>query len=92
MSDEEQPREPEGEPTEPVPELESSPLIEKANAAAERLEKATAALAKENTRREQLAVERRLGGNAGTAAPVQEESPEEYAKKVLAGDVNVKED
>lgn len=85
MSEEQEVKEPEGEPKSPPP---STGLIDKANAAAERLERATALLAKENERREALAVERALGGEAATNGPPREESASEYAKKALRGELN----
>lgn len=72
--------------------ITSDGLIARANAAAERLEKANEELEKNLARQEALAVETRLGGqsDAGKSEKKEEESPEEYARKVLANEVEEK--
>jgi len=70
---------------------ETTPVIERAREEREKLEKATEAQKIENDRTEQIMAKRALGGTseAGAAAPVvKEETPQEYAKKVIAGDYN----
>ena len=79
--------------TEPVAddlkeESKSNDLIDKANAAAARLEAGNAELGRLLAKQEAMQVEKTLGGKAevtGTKKP--EETPEEYAKKVMANEV-----
>jgi hypothetical protein len=63
-------------------------LIERANAAAERMEKAAQVYEALLKRQEALAVEKMLGGSAqaGSPPPV-EESDAEYAAKVLRNEI-----
>lgn len=63
-------------------------IIIDANAAAERLEKANEERGRLLGREEQLVAKRYLGGvtEAGQTKPV-EETPEEYAKKVMANEI-----
>jgi len=63
-------------------------LLDNANAAAERLEKANEEHSKIIAKQEELMARQRLGGtaNAGTTGDEKkEESPAEYAKKVMEG-------
>lgn len=62
-------------------------MIDEANAAAERLEKVNAAMEQNLARQERLAAENALGGSAEAGVKAKEETPEEYAAKVLANDV-----
>ena len=65
-------------------------LIDSANKAAERVEKAREDLAKENDRMENLLARERLGGKTEGAPQEETEktaSPAEYAKQVLAGEI-----
>jgi len=66
-------------------------IVTEANAAAERLEVATKAMAEENTRREAIEARNILGGateaGQGTVEK-KEESPQDYAKRVLEGGLN----
>jgi hypothetical protein len=64
----------------------SGELIQKANDAAERLEKANLELAKLIAKQERLAVETTLGGSAvaGVQQKTQEQQEIEYAKRWLA--------
>lgn len=67
------------------PKESAGEMIGRANAAAERLEAANAERRKLLQEQERLQVHNMLGGKA-EATPVQkEETPEDYAKKVLAG-------
>ena len=84
---------PPAEPAEP----KSTELIDKANEAAKRLEEANTRLEEANTRleknlakQEALAVEKTLGGQAEAGTQQKEETPEEYAEKVLANDAETK--
>jgi hypothetical protein len=66
-------------------------VIQKATEAAERAEKAAAALKAENDRKEKLAAETMLSSSAGGRVEPQEpkeETPKEYADKVLAGQIS----
>jgi len=68
----------------------STPLINSANEAAERLEKANAVKDELLQREEELASQRTLGGRAegGTETKPKEETPQEYAARVMANDLN----
>jgi hypothetical protein len=66
---------------------EEKDLVGEANKAAERLEKANEEQKKLLDRQEKLAANARLGGKAAAGAPPQEETPKEYAEKVMRGDV-----
>ena len=84
----EKPEDSEENPDEGDKPKELSP-IDKANTAAERLEKATEAQKIENDRTENLKVNEKLGGGTEGAAPVIEkkkETPKEYAEKVMQND------
>lgn len=69
-----------------TPEVPSN-LIADANAAAARLEAATIEHAKVVASMEALKVQETLGGKAVAGVPQKEETPEEYAKKVMANDL-----
>ena len=93
MTEEEKKEEPKEEEKkeEPVTPEETTPqastLVDDANLAAARLERANKEQAKLLARQEALKVEQTLGGKA-EAGPVKTElSDEEYAKKVLAGEL-----
>ena len=63
---------------------ETTPLIEGANSAAERIEIATAKLKAENDRTEILFARRALGGRAEAGEIVgKEETPREYRDRIL---------
>lgn len=63
-------------------------LVDDTNLAAKRLEEATAAAREERLLAEESYAKRKLGGEteAGQTKPV-EETPEEYAKKVMANEI-----
>lgn len=70
-----------------TPEVQTSTeLIDKANEAAERMERANKTREALITREEHVRVNETLGGKAEAGQPNKEETPEEYAKKVMAGD------
>lgn len=85
--------EPQGEPQDPTPPIQgvSSPghenLIQQANEAAERLEKANKQLGELLTRQEALTVQRTLTGKAEAGKGNVEETPQEYRDRVLKGDI-----
>lgn len=64
-------------------------MVAKANEAAERLEAANKVQAKLISRQEKILVASTLGGqaDAGTPQEVKEDTPAEYAQKVLKGEV-----
>ena len=68
----------------------STPMIEAANEAAERLEKANLKNEELLAKQESLAVEKSLGGSAEAGAVAKEETPEDYARKVMANEVETK--
>ena len=68
--------------------------IDRANDAAERLENANARKAELLEKEEKLLIERKLGGESEAGAqPVKpkEDTPEEYAEKVMANEVETKD-
>ena len=67
----------------------TTPLIDVANLAAERMEKANEETAKLLARQEELEQRRALGGRAeaGQEAKPKEETNEDYAKKVMSNDL-----
>jgi hypothetical protein len=69
---------------------QSTPVIDNANSAAERLEKAAEILKTENDRMEAIHAKKMLGGGseAGSEAEPTEETPQQYAKDVIAGKYN----
>lgn len=62
-------------------------MVEKANQAAERLEKANQVQAEQIKKQEAIETRQILGGktSAGQPAPVIEETPKEYAQRMLRG-------
>ncbi len=64
-------------------------VVQSANQAAERAEKAVAELKKLKAQMDEDYSEKRLGGvtQAGTSVEVKEDTPEEYIKKVMSGEV-----
>lgn len=68
---------------EEVPKTEG--LVSRAEAAAQRMEEANARMEAHLARVEAMRVEERLGGKSSTQVPEKEETPEEYAKKVMSG-------
>jgi len=72
------------------PEPQAPDMVEAANKAAERLEAANKKSEELVKRQEGLAVQSALGGQsaAGQTEEKEEETPAEYAKKVMAGEVN----
>lgn len=64
--------------------------IDDANLAAKRMEEATKALREENDRREDMMAKAALGGGSegGSGEVKTEETPQEYAKKVISGAYN----
>ena len=73
------------EPPDPVDRQGSEDMISKANTAAARLEAANLEMAKLIAQKESLMVEKTLGGQTTAGVEVKEETPEEYAKKLLSG-------
>ena len=74
---------------------ESTQLIDDANLAAKRLEEANKKQEDLLNRQEELAAKTALGGKAeagGEAEKEPELSPQEYSKKVMAGEVNPLQD
>ena len=61
-------------------------LISKANTAAARQEAANAELSKLLDRQEAMKVEQTLGGKTDAGQPQKETTPQEYAKKIMAGE------
>jgi len=87
MTDEPTEQPPAQPPAEQVATEQPESMIDRLNSAVDRQEKATAEFARETSRREALHVEETLGGKADTTAQVKkEETPEEYAAKVIAND------
>lgn len=79
-----EPKAPEGKAPE---ERKSTEMIDKANEAAARLERANIEHAKIVAREEALHVEKTLGGKADAGLPPpKEESPEVYAQRIMAGE------
>jgi hypothetical protein len=66
----------------------SNDLIERATAAAIRLEAANKQLEKNLARQEALQVEKTLGGQAIVQPQKLDETPEEYKNRVMRGDFN----
>lgn len=65
-------------------------VIERTNAAAERVEKANAEAERLLKERQELYAQEKLGGRSGTAVVIEkakEETNTEYAKRVMAGDI-----
>lgn len=72
---------------------ETDSLIERADKAAERLEAANKEKEELLNREEQLLAQRKLGGSAragDNAEKPKEESPLEYSKRVMSGELNAK--
>ena len=65
-------------------------VIEEANAAAERLEKATEEMRKENSRHEEIMARKVLAGEteAGSAPKKEKETDEEYVERFKRGEVD----
>lgn len=63
-------------------------MIAKGNVTAARLEKANEETAKLQAKNERLHIEKTLGGQTEAGTPPVKETPEEYAKKALAGELN----
>lgn len=68
--------------------VKSSPMIDNANIAAERVEKATKNLKTQLDRQEVIKAEETLGGTADAGAGQKEDTPKEYAEKVMRGDID----
>lgn len=67
---------------------EKRDMIAEANAAAERIEKANQKMNDNIRKMETMMVEKTLAGTADVTPPKQkEETPEEYAKKVMSGEI-----
>jgi len=62
-------------------------VVTRANEAAARLEAANKVMAESIKRMEALRVQETLGGKTSVNVEKKEESPEDYAKKVLNGDL-----
>ena len=75
--------------TQPEQEAPADDLITQANAAAIRQEKANEVLKEQLDRQEQMQAKAIIGGTAEAGKPSEpkEETPEEYAKKVMANDI-----
>ena len=86
----EQPTE-EEQPQEEVTEDMDIDLIDKAEQAAERIETATKAMESQIRKLSKLKMESILGGKAQTNVKPKEDSPEDYAKKVMANEEITKE-
>lgn len=71
-------------------ETKTTPLIDIANAAAERMEKANEETAKLLKRMEELEQRKALGGGspAGDRLEKKEETPKEYSERIMRGDLN----
>lgn len=84
----------EQETTPPVEESEqttttSNDLVAQANVAAKRMEDANAKMEANIKRQEALQVQNTLGGSADVSPPEKkEETPKEYADKVMSGDLD----
>jgi len=65
-------------------------LIQKADQAAERLEKASKRFDLQINKLQKLKMESILGGKAETQIKPKEDSPEEYAKKVMANEAETR--
>ncbi len=71
---------------------EAEDLIDKANLAAERIEKASEEMSKNLDRQERQSVEKTLSGKAKATGPQEkEETDEEYAERVMSGEVEPKD-
>jgi len=68
----------------------SRTTINDANLAAKRLEEATAAQKIENDRTEAMKVQETLSGKAEAGSGKKEESPEDYATRIIANDIETK--
>lgn len=68
-------------------EVKEETLIDKANSAAERIEKANAQAAEILRKQEELFARQRLGGTTSSEPheEVKEESPKEYKERVMSG-------
>ena len=66
-------------------------MLDKATEVAERIEAANKGTQENLTKQEALKVEQTLGGKAEAGAETKEDTPEEYAKKVMANDIETKE-
>lgn len=94
MSEQEEDKKPEETPkpedTKDGNDTKELSVIERANLAAERSEKAVEALQKENDRLERLQAEDKLAGTGGTPVETKpkEETPKEYMEKVMSGELN----
>jgi hypothetical protein len=73
-------------PNPEVLEKGSPDLISQANAAAARLEQANIKMEELIGKQEKMQVQQLLGGKTDAGAPPKEETPEEYAKKVMGGE------
>ena len=78
------------QPQEEVTEDMDIDLIEKAEQAAERLEKASKRFDLQINKLQKLKMESILGGKAETQIKPKEDSPEEYAKKVMANEAETR--
>ena len=90
MSDKEHIEPPAEEQPKPA-EVEPTDMVDKANEAAARLEKATDNLNKTLEKQEALSVKAALGGETVAGQEKKEESPEDYAKKVMANELETKD-
>ena len=92
MVEEKTPDKPEEKVEAPVEEkVKAGSMIDKANEAASRMEKANKHHEELIAKEEALKVERTLSGNAEAGMPPKEETPEDYAKKVMANDAETKD-
>ena len=76
--------------TEQAEEKKSTELIDKANEAAQRLERANVEHAKIVARQEAMQVTKTLGGKADAGIPAKVETDAEYAERVMANDIKTK--
>ena len=79
-----------GEEQKETVESKTPKVIDDANAAAERIEKATEEMRKENSRHEEIMAKQALGGRAeaGVAPKKERETDEEYAERFKKGEVD----
>lgn len=79
------------DPKTPLPPKEddtsAEDIVDKASEVADRIEKANKAAEEIIAKQEKLAVEATLGGEANAGRPIKEDTPEEYAKKVMVNDI-----
>ena len=80
----------EGEEQKETVKSKTQKVVDDTNAAAERIEKATEEMRKENSRHEEIMAKQALGGRAeaGSAPKKERETDEEYAERFKKGEVD----